>query len=149
MKKIVAMKKHLESKIQIDIRGCWNWTGTINEKGYALYFWQENGKSKHCRVHRLMYEILVGPIPPGLTLDHLCRNRRCVNPSHLEAVTHKVNVLRGISFSAVNAKKTHCIRGHEFTSENTYLPPGHKNYRVCRACISIRQTRYLKRKMKK
>lgn len=106
--------------------GCWLWRGSIGKNGYGYF----------CRgpkrlAHRYAYELLVGIIPYGLTLDHLCRNTGCVNPGHLEAVTIRENTLRGEGPSAVNAKKTHCPRGHEYNSENTYLYRGHRHCKRC------------------
>jgi hypothetical protein len=83
-------------------------------------------------VHRLMWEWLVGPIPDGMTLDHLCRNKACWWPDHLEPVSHRVNVLRGNAPMALHARKTHCHKGHEFDEENTYISP--RGHRVCRTC---------------
>jgi hypothetical protein len=108
-------------------QGCWTWTGSHN-LGYGQI---QAGARSSARVHRVAYEMLVGPIPNGLSLDHLCRNRSCVRPSHLEPVTNRVNVLRGAGLAAANAAKTHCIRGHEFTPENTYLTRKGRDCRIC------------------
>jgi hypothetical protein len=90
--------------------------------------------------HRLAYELLVGPIPDGLTLDHLCRTRNCINPWHLEPCTLKENQLRS---PVINANKTHCRNGHEYTEENTrhYVRKGGAKMRTCRKCDSIRTLR--------
>lgn len=82
--------------------------------------------------HRVMYTALVGTIPDGLTLDHLCRNRPCVNPDHLEPVTYRENILRSRNAAAENARKTHCIRGHELP------PPDERGRRTCKPCIAAR-----------
>ena len=95
--------------------GCWLWLEGLNDSGYAK-FWDG---SKQVRAHRYAYEHFIGPIPNGLTLDHLCRVRCCVNPAHLEPVTVTENVMRGFSPPAVYARRTHCANGHEFTPENT------------------------------
>lgn len=110
--------------------GCWFWIGARRSYGYGG-FW--NGH-RQVQAHRWAYEDSIGPIPTGLTLDHLCKNRRCVNPAHLEPVTNRENILRGDSPSAQNARKTHCIYGHELTVENVYLEPpdGRRKCRICR-----------------
>lgn len=82
--------------------------------------------------HRAAYEAFVGPIPKGLTIDHLCRNTRCVNPSHLEPTTIKENVMRGMAVSAINSRKTTCKRGHPLSGSNLYLSS--KGYRTCATC---------------
>jgi hypothetical protein len=91
--------------------------------------------------HRAVYEMEVGPIADGLEIDHLCRNRGCVNPAHLEPVTHKENVLRGATVPGLNAVKTHCLRGHEFDEENT-RHIARNGRRVCRACMRERCREY-------
>jgi hypothetical protein len=97
--------------------GCWIWTGAQDGHGYgSIYADPARGRIK---AHRAAYELFVGSIPPGLTLDHLCRNRTCVNPAHLEPVTNRENILRGESPYAQKARQTHCKHGHEFTPANT------------------------------
>lgn len=108
--------------------GCWEWAAHKNQYGYGTYSMQ----SRQHMAHRVAYELEVGPIPDGLEIDHLCRNRGCVNPSHMEPVTGRDNTLRGVGITAANARKTHCPKGHEFTPENTYTTPDGK--RVCREC---------------
>ena len=107
---------------------CWEWLGCRYRHGYGRVRWA----GKNSLAHRVTYEIQQGPIAPGLELDHLCRNRGCVNPYHLEPVTCRENVLRGMGLAANNARKTHCLNGHEFTRENTYrLPDGRRNCKEC------------------
>ena len=111
---------------------CWLWTGTKNDKGYSYF--RLRGKSR--RAHRVAYEHFVGPIPAGLVIDHLCRNRGCVNPAHLEPVTVKVNTARG---PHSNESKTHCKHGHPLHGDNLKLRDrGDYIERVCRTCIKQR-----------
>lgn len=115
---------------------CWEWTGTLNSNGYGV-FWDGD---RAVYAHRWSYEHFVGPIPEGMELDHLCRNPRCVRPSHLEPVTHRENMLRGVSPSAIQAKQTVCVRGHSLGPDgDVYITK--KGKRQCRACKRIRRTR--------
>ncbi|MEV4271931.1 HNH endonuclease signature motif containing protein [Micromonospora aurantiaca (nom. illeg.)] len=91
--------------------------------------------------HRIAYEMKRGPVPDGLELDHLCRNRRCVRPAHLEPVTRRTNLLRGETIPARLAERTHCRHGHEFTPENTYQWRGSRFCRTCRAAAQARRVR--------
>lgn len=115
--------------------GCWMWTGRLNEFGYGRY-----GQRL---AHRVMYELIVGPIPTGLELDHLCRVRACVNPAHLEPVDHTTNVKRGHG----NGRKTHCPSGHAYTPENTAVTQ--QGRRVCRECQRVHNRAYYARKKKR
>lgn len=112
---------------------CLIWTGSTNQQGYGVL---SVGK-RRVRAHQLAYLTWVGPIPEGLELDHLCRTRRCIDPRHLEPVTHWTNLMRGQSPSALNARKTHCPQGHPYDELNTYLTK--QNVRQCRACHRARQ----------
>jgi hypothetical protein len=121
---------------------CWEWTGAHADTGYAQV--RANGRTAYA--HRISYEMHKGPIPDGLHIDHLCRNRGCVNPAHMEAVTKKENDRRGMSPLGFNYRKTHCIRGHEFDSVNTYITS--RGFRMCKACNRLRSiAAYRKRRM--
>ncbi len=108
---------------------CWLWIGALTSEGYGNFI---SGPHEWSLAHRYAYEFCVGPIPEGLTIDHLCRIRRCVLPDHLEPVTNRVNILRGESPSARQARQTHCIYGHPFDEENTWLSKTNKRH--CRTC---------------
>lgn len=111
---------------------CWNWTGSKSPSGYGK-FWADDGRT--VRPHRWTYEHAIGPIPEGLQIDHLCRNRGCVRPDHLEATTGKVNTGRG-----ERALRTHCPKGHEYTPENTYVIKPNKSLpHGGRACVACRK----------
>lgn len=113
---------------------CWIWTGNTHpETGYSRIWF---GRHDDRLAHRVAYEWARGPIPDGLTIDHLCRRRPCVNPWHMEPVSSVENVMRGQSAWAINARKTHCLRGHEFTPENTYR---HRGTRSCKQCAAFRK----------
>lgn len=115
--------------------GCWIWTGALTPQGYGTFF--KNMAARTVMAHRFAYEEARGAIPAGRHIDHLCRNRCCVNPDHLEAVTNKVNVLRGHGSPAENARKFECKRGHPFTHESTRI--NKDGSRQCRRCVVIRQ----------
>ena len=139
---LVALKDHTPAEKRwktsyvIDERTqCWNWTGTMS-RGYGIISCGvfTPGGNHNRPAHLFVYEQVIGPVPDGLELDHKCRNRACVNPSHMEAVTHAVNVRRG-NAGIKNSIKTHCKWGHEFTPENTII---HTNGgRNCRQCQRI------------
>lgn len=116
--------------VEVDeVSGCHVWTGALSD-GYGCFNLGDGQKSY--RAHRFSYELVHGPIPEGLVLDHLCRNRACVRVEHLEAVTSRENTLRGENFSAVNARKTRCPQDHPYDEENTYLTPD--GGRQCKRC---------------
>jgi|HubBroStandDraft_6_1064221.scaffolds.fasta_scaffold00861_21 hypothetical protein len=133
------LRERLYSRLVIDPEtNCLLWTGTRNHKGYGYI----RVGARQVRVHRLMYELFVEPVPEGLQLDHLCRVRHCASPAHMEAVTCRENLLRRGDLSRPggwsggrgrNSDKTHCDSGHEFTEANTYVYPG-TGKRACRDC---------------
>lgn len=118
---------------------CWAWKGSLfSGNGYAQFSVNRVPKGGH----RVAYELLRGPIPVGLQLDHLCRNRSCVNPDHLEAVTGRTNTLRGETITAANLAKTHCPRGHPYEGANLGTTPfGGRYCRACRTLQAIDQNR--------
>lgn len=127
-------------RIRTTDTGCWEWLGYRNPEGYGRTRIVVDGVRHHLLVHRYVYEQMVGPIPHGHTIDHLCRNRACCNPTHLEAVTHRVNILRGEGVAAVHAAKTHCAHGHPYDETNTHR--ARTGQRVCRTCNRDRVRRY-------
>lgn len=109
---------------------CWIWMSTIATNGYGRF---KLNPKKSVPAHRFAYEQTIGMIPDGLEIDHLCRERACVNPAHMEPVTHKVNTLRSLNFTAVHAAKTHCPKGHPYDMTDG------RGSRMCRACNRVKQ----------
>lgn len=135
--------RHVEKQAD----GCWIWKGQLSHNGYGRYVLRWEGK-KSIRVpaHKWAYERWVGPTPEGCEFDHyVCERPSCCNPHHVRPVTHWENILRGRSFSAVNAAKTECVNGHPFTPDNTYVSRGGTK-RSCIACRNIRSAEYQRRK---
>lgn len=108
---------------------CWVWLGFIDKRGYGTF----KVNDKTVRAHRASYAIFCGDLVPGLTINHKCSNRKCVNPDHIEQVTMAENNLAAATASTINKSKTHCIRGHAFDAKNTYLKPDGRG-RECRTC---------------
>jgi len=113
--------------------GCWRWTAGLRN-GYGHY-WAGVDRTRYA--HRVSYEAFACEISKGLVLDHLCRNRKCVNPSHLEVVTHKVNILRGEGACAKHARKALCSQGHSY--DKVYKTGKQKGMRYCGTCKNKRQ----------
>lgn len=123
------------SKIELG-PACWEWRGKRQPNGYGKLWIRGLPGDGQGYAHRVVYELLVGPIPVGLDLDHLCRNRGCVNPAHLEPVTRRTNLVRGQTIPARKVAQTHCVRGHLFDKANTCIR--RNGTRLCRACGRLR-----------
>ena len=125
---IYIMRRFLE-RTERQGNGCLFWTGSLTNGGYGR-FWIPNFKTT-VLAHRWKWEETHGIVPKGLELDHLCRNRLCVEPTHLEAVTRRTNVLRSNSPCAKQAQRTHCPLGHPYDESNTLRWQGHRSCRLC------------------
>jgi hypothetical protein len=120
-----------------DLGPCWVWTAGMSPKGYGWFKAPDRARL----AHQFAYMLTVGPIPEGTELDHLCRNRACVNPGHLEPVDHATNVRRGDGGPG-KFPRTHCPQGHEYTESNTrWAPSGGRRCRKCNAAHQIRWRR--------
>ena len=137
-----SLEERFFAKVTPGANGCWIWTGACVGNGYGHFRVPPHGRREY--VHRIAYEMLIGDIPDGLELDHICRVRACVNPWHLEPVTHRENVLRGRAASAFNAVKTHCPQGHPYDDANTYR--WRENKRRCRVCNAESARRFRARR---
>jgi hypothetical protein len=147
MPKFQPLIERFCSRLHFDLTtGCWEWKGYVGPNGYgSIMVKYPDGRFMPNTAHRVGYELLVGSIPDGMTLDHLCRNRKCANPFHLEICTQQVNILRGTGFSARNAKRMHCPKGHPYEGYNLVI--GKQKIkgsdrttaqRQCRLCINER-----------
>ena len=132
--KLLTFEQRVMQRVVIDENGCWLWGGYRNRSGYGVMWVAE----KSYLAHRYSYEHHFGPIPKGLETDHLCRQRACVNPSHLEPVTHQENIRRGDS-GIYHRLKTHCPHGHPYDKKNTYYR--RTGGRECRECANIRNAK--------
>ena len=129
------LKERIENSYTI-VGDCWEWKKSYTKVGYGKISLFINGRKITTNAHRVSYIVFNGVIPDLMVIDHLCRNRRCINPEHLEAVTYQVNNTRGESFAGVNSRKTHCKRGHPFDEKNTWYreKPEKHIHRMCREC---------------
>lgn len=125
-----------------EVTECWNWMGHVSRWGYGQVYTPTGVQY----VHVVSHWYFKGPVPPTWEVDHLCRNTRCINPDHLEAVTKRINTLRGNSMAARHAQKTHCVHGHPLTPDNLYVIRARPRYRCCRTChLSRCRQRHAKR----
>jgi len=131
-----ALPYPFRRRLAVLSNGCWEWVGVISDQGYGRYW----GGNKYVKAHTFSWKFFYGPIASGLELDHTCRNRSCVNPDHLEAVTHRVNVLRGHSPTALNARRKKCVNGHPLSGSN--LNRYKEVHRHCKKCRAARDKRY-------
>ncbi len=116
---------------------CWDWIAGTDKDGYGQFWFNK----KQRKAYRVSYELFRGSLTDGLTLDHLCKNKKCCNPEHLEQVSIGINLKRAShQITTINSKKTHCHNGHEFTPENTYITPLGK--RQCNECQTQRKKKY-------
>jgi hypothetical protein len=133
------------SKVAVnDNNGCWEWNAATRSGGYGCFSVGTRAKQRLVSSHRYAYQQLIADVPAELECDHLCRNRRCVNPAHIEVVSHRVNSLRGDGAPARNAVKTHCVRGHELSGDNLkiVIKSDGKEPRFARQCVTCLRMHY-------
>ena len=138
-RQIRPARERILSRVFVQSSGCWLWLGVIEANGYGAL----GVRGRKVYAHRLAFEVFRGEIPAGMDTDHLCRNRACCNPEHLEPVTRRENVMRGDGprlLAKVNGDKTSCKNGHEFTEANTHIRP--HGGRSCRACNRAKAAKY-------
>ena len=128
----------LADKYELDDKGCFVWTGGAGRYGRIWFGTRKNHRT--LMAHRAAWEEVVGPIPDGLQIDHLCKNTRCINPDHLEPVTPLENLMRSPTKQRENALKTHCIRRHPLSGNNLFRDT--RGMRQCRICTRLRQAKY-------
>jgi hypothetical protein len=144
------VKDRILSNIEINDEECWIWQGKLDGNGYARtsYIRQDGYYRRSGYAHIASYLVFIGTYPLELKLDHLCRVPACVNPHHLEPVTQRENILRGLSCFAINVRKTHCVAGHEYTPENTFIRMVNGNpNRRCRTCKRESEKQSYKKKI--
>lgn len=128
---------NVANKLQETDAGCWEWTGHRHERGYGRIVLDK----KNVSVHRLLYELFNGPIPDGWVIDHMCENKPCSNPAHLDACTHTDNIERHWTIHPERDSNTHCSRGHKFDDVGWIID---KQDRACKKCYKMRQDKYEK-----
>ncbi len=137
-------------KVRVQRDGCWVWIGGKGRKGYGLfYLGGYPNQRRTMSAHRWAYTCLVGPVPDGMTIDHICNNPPCVNAVHLRIASQQENILRGNGLAAQNAQKTHCPHGHPYDEQNTYWKPiedGSRWGRICRICSRKSDRKYKARR---
>lgn len=133
-KRVISIEQRFWNKVEKSDY-CWNWKASTFRNGYAQFHPDKNS----VLAHRFAYELVIGKIPQGMTIDHLCRNRSCVNPAHMEIVTRRENILRGEAPAAIHARKTHCPKGHALPETRNKL-----GQRICKTCRMIGAREYRK-----